>query len=381
MKGFMAILIKEFTHIRRSRMTLYFVFVVPALQLTIFGYAIDVTIENIPTVVFDLDGRQDSRRLIEALANTRTFAITERVNDAESYHRALTSGRAKVGVLIPADYSERLLHGEQAQVQVLVDGSDSQVATTAMNTVQLLTIDISIGRARAVGEAAQLAPARDERGAAAIPIEARTRLLYNPNLESSHFFVPGLIGIILQVGLLFLTSFSIVQEREAGTLEQLFVTPVSRAGLMFGKLMPYSLLAFGEMLIVLVLMVGLFGVPINGSLLLLLLFSTLFIVTALGLGLLVSTIARTQLEALQFAFLVMLPSVLLSGFIFPRAEMPLPIYLISFAIPVTYFIEILRGVILRGADTIDLVPHLVGLAVCCTVVLTLSVTRFHKQLD
>ncbi len=380
MNGFLAILLKEFTHVRRDRLTIFFALGVPALQLTIFGYAIDVTTENIPLVVLDLDGRQDSRELVEAMCNTRAFAVVERVLDAESFRRALNSGRAKAGVLIPSDYSERLLRREQAQVQVLIDGSDAQVATTALNAVNLLATRLSIGRARAVGEALQVGPARDETGELALPIDARTRLLYNPNLESSHFFVPGLIAIVLQLVLLFLTSFSIVREREFGTLEQLFVTPVGRAGLLFGKLIPYALLAFAELLIILTLMVAIFGVPIHGSLGLLMLLSGLFIITALGLGLLISTLAATQLQAIQCAFLVMLPSVLLSGFMFPRSEMPLPIYLLSFLLPVTYFLEILRGVILRAADAIDLAPHIFGLSLCCLAILTLSLARFRKQL-
>lgn len=380
MNGFMAILIKEFAHIRRDRTTILFAFLVPALQLLIFGYAIDVTIDNIPLVVFDLDGRQESRRFVEALCNTRTFTVADRVHDADSFRRAITSGRARAGVLIPADYSENLLRGKQAQVQVLVDGSDSQVATTALNSVNLLAIQFSMGRARAVGETLQAGPARNERGELVLPIDARARLLYNPDLESSHFFVPGLVGIILQLVLLFMTSSSIVREREFGTLEQLFVTPVGRAALLFGKLIPYALMAFGELLIVLAVMVGIFGVPIHGSLLLLLLLSLLFIVTVLGMGLLISTLARTQLQATQLAFLVMFPSVLLSGFMFPRSEMPLAIYLVTFLLPVTYFLEILRGLVLRGADALDLTPHIVGLAICCAVILSLSLARFRKQL-
>ena len=380
MKGFGAVLFKEFAHIRRDRLTIFFTFAVPALQLTIFGYAIDVTIQNIPTVVYDLDGRQESRRFVEAMVNTDTFQVVKRVQDHESFRRALNSGRAKVGVLIPADYSERLLAREQARVQVLIDGSDSQVATTALNTVNLLGTLMSVNRARATGEALQVAPARGPSGQAALPIEVRTRLLYNPDLESAHFFVPGLVAIILQLVLLFLTSFSIVRERELGTLEQLFVTPVSRSALLFGKLIPYALMAFGELLLVLALMVALFGVPIHGNLVLLMVLATLFIITALGLGLLISTLATTQLEAIQFAFMIMLPSVLLSGFMFPRAEMPLPIYLISFALPVTYFIEILRGVILRAADLRDLIPHVIGLLTCCAIIIALSLTRFRKQL-
>jgi len=381
MNGFWAILLKEFAHIRRDRGTIFFAFIVPAMQITIFGYAIDVTIDNIPLVVFDLDGAQDSRRLVEALCNTRSFSVAERTHDMDTFRRALDSGRAKVGVLIPADYSERLLHRENAQVQVLIDGTDSQVATTALNAVNLLTIELSIGRARAIGESLQVVPARDEAGNIALPIEARSRLLYNPDLESSHFFVPGLIAIILQLVSLFLTSFSIVREREFGTLEQLFVTPVGRGGILFGKLLPYSMMAFGELLLVLVLMVAVFRVGIRGDIVLLLLLSALFILTVLALGLLLSTLAQTQLEAIQFSFLVMMPSVLLSGFMFPRTEMPLLIYLATFLMPVTYFIEILRGVILRGADAQDLWPHIAGLSICCVAILALSLRRFRKQLD
>jgi ABC transporter DrrB family efflux protein len=379
MNGLWAMLLKEFAHIRREPATIFFMLVVPVLQTIIFGYAIETEIENIPTVIFDLDGRQEARELVASFRNTRTFEILERVHDEESFRRAITSGRAKVGVRIPPDYTERLLRGEQVQVQVLIDGSDSQVATTALNSTNLLGVAKSKDLALGLAESLPVVPARDPVGKAAVPIEMRPRLLFNPDLDSSHFFVPGLVGIIMQLVTLFLTSFAIVRERELGTLEQLFVTPVSRLGLLFGKLIPYALVGFLEMLIVLNVMVLVFSVPINGNLGLLLGLSTLFLVCALGLGLLVSTLARTQLQAMQFAFLLMLPSVLLSGFMFPRHEMPAPIYLLSFAIPVTYFIEILRGVVLRGADFADLVPQVIGLSACSAVILILSVRRFRKQ--
>jgi drug efflux transport system permease protein/drug efflux transport system ATP-binding protein len=378
--GLTAILIKEFSHIRRAPLTLFFMFVVPVLQLTIFGYAIDTQIEHIPTVVYDLDGRRHARELREKLENTRTFAIVGRVYDEDSFQRALISGRAKVGVKIPPDYSDRLVRGEQAQVQVLIDGSDSQVATTALNTAGLLGFEMSVDIARHTADALPKVPARDRTGRAVLPVEMRARLLYNPDLESSHFFVPGLVGIILQLVTLFLTSFAIVGERERGTLEQLFVTPVGRVGLLLGKLIPYAIVGVVETLIVLTIMVYLFGVPIRGSLVLLMLLSTLFMVCALGLGLLVSTVARTQLEAIQLAFIIMLPSVLLSGFMFPRGQMPGPIYAVTFAIPVTYFIEILRGVVLRGAGLANLIDQILGLVICGAVIFGISLMRFRKQL-
>jgi ribosome-dependent ATPase len=379
--GVMAIMVKEFVHIRRQRSTLFFMLVVPVMQTIIFGYAIKTQIEHIPLIVFDQDGRAEGRRLIDAFVNTRRFELAGRVYDDESFRRSLTSGLARVGLRIPPDYSDHLLRGEQVAVQVLIDGSDSQVATTALNAAKLLGIQLSIQLTRPRGEAAHFAPSRDPTGAAGMPIDVRPRLLYNPDLESAHFFVPGLIGIILQLVTLFLTSFAIVRERELGTLEQLFVTPVGRTGLLLGKLFPYAIVGFVELLIVISVMVYVFGVPIHGSVPLLLSLAMLFMICSLGLGLLVSTLAHTQVEAVQFAFVIMLPSVLLSGFVFPRAEMPLPIYIITFGIPATYFIEILRGIVLRGADFLDLLPWVAGLVICGLVVLTLSVSRFRKQLN
>jgi ABC transporter DrrB family efflux protein len=380
MHGWWAMLIKEFFHIRRQRSTIFFMLVVPVMQTLIFGFALETQIEHIPTVVFDADGRHRARELVDAFVNTRNFDVTERVHDDESFRRSLTSGRTKVGIHIPPNYSDKLLRGEQAPVQILIDGSDSQVATTALHSASLLGLNQSIQLARVKGESLQIAAARDDAGRAVLPIEMRPRLLFNPNLESAHFFVPGLVGIILQLVTLFLTSFSVVRERELGTLEQLFVTPVGRGGILAGKLLPYALVGTVEMLIVLAVMTFVFKVPIQGNLWLLLGLSMFFIVCALGLGLLVSTLATTQVEAVQFAFVIMLPSVLLSGFMFPREQMPYPIYLATFAIPVTYFIQILRGVVLRAADFWDVFPSVIGLAACCVVILIVSLMRFRKHL-
>ncbi len=378
--GLWAMLVKEFFHVRRQPTTLFFMFLVPVMQTIIFGYAINTQIENIPTVVLNLDGRLQSQLLVESFENTRRFKLIENVYDQAAFDRAMRSGRAQVGIIVPPNYGERLLLGEQAHIQVLIDGSDSQVASTAQSTAQLLGQSRSIQLAKAKGESLQLAPARDSEGKSVLPIEVRTRLLYNPDLDSSHFFVPGLIGVILQLVTLFLTSFAVVRERELGTLEQLFVTPVGRTGLMLGKLIPYAAVGAVEVLIMLVVMLYIFGVPINGSIMLLFWLSMLFTVCSLGLGLFISTIAKTQLEAFQMAFIIMLPSILLSGFVFPRAEMPLPIYWASFTIPATYFIEILRGIILRGAGLTDLTSSVVGLTICCVVVIVASVLRFRKQL-
>jgi ribosome-dependent ATPase len=378
--GFLAILLKEFAHLKRQRSTLFFIFLVPVLQTLIFGFAINVEIEHIPTVVRDLDGGQEARDLTEALRSSRTFKLLDPVYDEESFRRSLTSGRAKVGVVIPPDYSERLIKGQQADIQVLIDGSDSTVATAALNGANLLGMSRSLAITKTTLEAGRAAPARGPHGEAAQPLEVRSRLLFNPDLKSAYFFVPGLVGIIMQMVTVFLTAFSVVREREMGTLEQLFVTPVGRSGLLLGKLVPYAIVGFIETLIVLVVMVYLFGVPINGNMVLLLGLCLMFLVCALGLGLMISTVAKTQMGAIQAAFLVMFPSVLLSGFMFPRSEMPLPIYLLSYGIPVTYFLEILRGIVLRGADLVDLLPSVSGLAICMTIILGIAIGRFRKQL-
>jgi ABC transporter DrrB family efflux protein len=380
LRGFGAIVQKEFVHIRRQPSTLFFMFVIPIIQMLIFGVALDTQVENITTIVQDLDGRQASREVIDAFTNTRKFRIIGVTRDRHAFEHAITSGRAAVGIVIPPDYTDKLLLGQQATVGVLIDGSDSTLATTALNSAGLLGLNRSVSLAKEKAQSLQVAAARDPAGQLALPIEVRPRLLYNPDLESSYFFVPGLVGIILQLVTLFLTSFAIVRERELGTLEQLFVTPVSRAGLMLGKLAPYAIVGIVETLMALTVMVFLFGVPIRGSLMLLMALSAVFLLAALGLGLLISTLASTQVAAMQFAFMVMLPSVLLSGFAFPRSEMPTIIYAITYAFPVTYFIEILRGIVLRGAGLGDLLPHVVGLTIVMVVILGLSVARFRKTL-
>jgi ABC transporter DrrB family efflux protein len=378
--GFLAILTKEFSHIRRQPSTLFFMLLIPLMQTMIFGYALDTQIEHIPTVVYDLDGRDQARRFVEQMANTRIFDIRARAADEDTFRHELSSGRCRVGITIPPDFTERLTAGRQTYVQVLIDGSDSSVASSALNAANLLGIRKSIELGLTKAESLQTGPSRNAAGRLALPIEVRPRILFNPDLASSSFFVPGLVGIILQLVTLFLTSFAIVRERELGTLEQLFVTPVSRTGLLLGKLAPYAIVGFIETLIVLTVMVFVFHVPIAGSLSLLLSLAALFLVCALAMGLLISTLAKSQVAAVQGSFVIMLPSVLLSGFMFPRAQMPLPIYAVSFLLPVTYFIEILRGIILRAADLRDLVPHIAGLATCCVALLGLAVARFRKTL-
>lgn len=364
-RGLLAVMRKEIIHIRRDPAT-RFVFAIPLIELLLFGYAIDMDVKNIPTAVFDLNQRKESRELIEEFAAMRYFKVAARVYSDRELEEAIVGGDVKVGIKIPADYSENLLNGRQARVQVLIDGSDS---TTAL---RLLQASQQLGMVKSL-KIEGLATDK-------MALDMRSRLLFNPNLESAYFFVPGLVGVILQLVTVFLTAFSIVRERERGTMEQLLVTPVSRGGLIVGKLLPYCAIGFMQTCLVLALMVFLFGVPIHGSVALLLILSGIFLVSALGMGIVVSTFARNQGEAMQASIMFMLPAFLLSGFLFPRESMPLPIYGLSFLIPATYYLEILRGIILRGAGIGALWDEalvLVGFGIAFMVV---SALRFKKRL-
>src|SRR5262245_5942613 len=227
MNGLYAIFIKEWSHLRREPFTLLFALIVPTVELLIFGFAIDVTVRNIDTVVLDLDGREDSRRLVEAFANTRTFRIVAHVQSEGEYERALSSGAAKVGLTIPPDFSDRLMRREATSVQVVIDGSNANVATSALNAANLVGLSECLRIARPFVEQVRPLPAREPGVGFGPPIQMRPRILYNPDLISARFFVPGLVGLSMQLVTLFLTAFAIVRERERGTLEQLFVTPVA----------------------------------------------------------------------------------------------------------------------------------------------------------
>jgi ABC-type multidrug transport system permease subunit len=364
-RGLWAIIYKEVLQLRRDPATA-FVFLIPAIQLTIFGFAIDQDIQHIPTVVFDMDRSMESRKLVEQFGATGTFDLLGEVFDSQEINRRIVAGTAKVGIIIPPDYSACLLQGQQATVQVLIDGSDSVVATNAT---------LSSGLLGQVQSMARLGASLSE-----IAVDVRPRVLFTPDLVSARFYVPGLIGIILQVVTMMLTAFAIVRERERGTLEQLVVTPVTRGALVLGKLVPYAVIGMGQTLFVLMLMRYLFQVEIEGDVFLLLALSALFLLPALAMGILISTLAVNQAQAMQVTLLIMLPSVLLSGFAFPRETMPAPIYGLTFLIPVTYYVQILRGIILRGAGLWALWPQTLALIGFALILLTISGLRFQKRL-
>jgi ABC-2 type transport system permease protein len=363
-----SVIYKEVFHVLRDPKTLFLMLLIPGTDMTVFGYAIDLEVSNISTVVYNLDGRPPSQELLDIFENTGYFVINETANSDEELYNAIVRGDAKLGVKIPPDYTDNLVRKTGATVQVLLDGSDSTVAMQALQVVNAVALNKSL---EIIGEELR-------GGSEIIPVEARARVLFNPDMKTPNFMVPGLVAVIMQVVTMMLTALAIVREKEAGTLEQLMVTPVSRLGLLMGKLIPYAVIGVVETAIVLLIMVFLFGVPITGSVGLLALFSLSFLFTALGMGLLTSTLASNQLQAAQLAFLFILPAILLSGFMFPRESMPDIIFLMGYLIPATYFITILRGIILRGADFWDLWQEALILTIMGVVVISVAASRFRK---
>lgn len=357
---------KEFTHISRDPATLFFALFLPIMQLLLFGFAIDTNIRQIPTIVLDEARTQESARLLDMFANSDAFHMNTVAQSDGDLRKAIVSGKAKAGIKIPADFSRRLQNGQQATVLLLIDGSDSTVTSYAVNVSNGILLQESLRRL--AGGAA-----------GAMPIEVRHTVLFNPSTRSANFFVPGMIAIVLQAMIIMLVAFSVVREREKGTLEQLALTPVKPLGLMVGKMTPYGLLGFLELCTILTLMRVVFRVPIQGSLILLLLFSLPFLLTILGVGLLISTKAKTQTEAFQMAMGTLLPSVFLSGYMFLIENMPLVFRWISHVMPATYFIAILRGIILRGAGIGDLWLDALVLLGMGTAAILLAALQFVRS--
>jgi ABC-2 type transport system permease protein len=334
-RGLTAVAYKETIHIRRDFATLFFSLLIPLMQMTILGFGIDTNVRQVHTVVFDQDADQDSRAFLDRLRNSDTFKIIEYVHSDAELNGMIIAGKAKVGVKIPWDFSAHVLRGETAEVLVLVDGSDSSVSGQAVNVITSIGLDESLRQI--------LSPAQH------LVIDVRPQLLFNPDSRSPNFLLPGLTAVLLLSVTTFLTAFSIVREKEKGTLDQLMITPMQPMGLLMGKILPYFVVGFLELCLILTAMVTVFRIPIHGSVLLLLLLSVPYIFVSLSFGTLISTRANSQAEAMQLAFIAFLPSVFFSGYIFPRENMPLPFYLLSFCVPATYFIDIARGIILRGA--------------------------------
>ncbi len=360
-----AILLKEVIHIRRDRSALFFTLFIPVFQLVMLGYAVDTNVRHIPTVVFDQCRTQESRRVIRTYESTTDFDILREVHSEAEIEAALTAGEARVGLIIPEGYSRDLLQGDTASVRMIVDGSESSIASQATQVGTSIALRDSLARME---------------GAGRLPVELRPRVLFNPDLESPRFFVPGLVAILIQAMTVSLTALAVVREREKGTLEQLYMTPVRGFDLVIGKILPYAGLAFAETLMILLLMVFLFGVPIQGHVVTLLAISLPYILCLLSLGLWISTRAKTQAAAMQMTFGTIIPSIFLSGYIFPRNTMPLVFQWLSTVVPATWMVGAARGVILRGAGWASLWVNGVILLLLAAVLVAISVRRFRKTL-
>jgi ABC transporter DrrB family efflux protein len=366
-RGLGGIIYKELIQVMRDPASLLVTIGMPVMQLIIYGYGIDTEVRNVATVVFDQDRSPASRDFVERLEATGLYFVEDYVDSSDALNGEIIADRAKVGLSLPPNFQRELNAGRPAQVQVLIDGSNNTVASQTLATVQNLGLAISAER---MGFGLS--------GAGGLPLEVRPRLLFNPSLRSANFFVPGLVGILLFLSTMLLTAFAIVREREVGTLEQLMVTPVTRSALMLGKVLPYVVMGLLQMLVVLFFAQVIFKVRIEGNFFLLIGLALVFVFSSLGLGLIISTIARTQLQAMLMAFTIMLPSILLSGFLFPRESMPAPIFWVSSALPVTYFIEILRGIVLRGAGFDVLWDETAILAGMGVLLLSVAALRFQK---
>jgi ABC-2 type transport system permease protein len=360
----MAVFRKEFLHIFRDKGTLRLALLLPVMQLTLFGF-IDQTVHDLPMVVVDQDHTVESRLVRDRLRASKTFKVIDVTTDPQEARQQIRSGRARVAVVIPPKFEARRIRGNEAQVLVLIDGSDSTASAQALATVNGL-----------VGTGASLA--REDLVPGRGPVAAQPVILFNPEGRTANYIIPGLVAVLLQLVGVVLSAGAIVREREKGTLEQLLVTPINPLGLMLGKLFPYLAVSLVEMSLILAVMRFGFGVPIRGSLALLYGISLFYLFALLSVGLLISTRARTQMEAQQMAQLLFLPGIFLSGYIFPFEGMPIVLRGIGLLFPVTHMIAIMRGVVLRDASVIDLWRPIAALLAMSVVLVWLGSRSVRK---
>lgn len=372
MRRLRALLVKEFLQMRRDRLTLIMMLGLPVVQLMLFGFAINTDVKHLPTIVFDQSLQQDSRDLLSSLEASGYFDVKYVAKSYQEVNQAVDGGKTKVGIIIPPDFSDNLKHGRQAAVQVIVDATDSMAASSAISAAQLIgqlkSQDILLQKIH--GYSGHVIEK---------PYDIRIRPWYNPDFVSAFYMVPGIMGVILTMTMVMITSMAIVRERERGTLEQLIVTPMKNWELMLGKLIPYSIVGYVQVTVALLVGILVFDLPIRGSLALLYALTSLFIIASLSLGLLISTVTKTQMQAMQLSFFVFLPSILLSGFMFPREAMPLFFNLLGNLLPLTFYLQILRGIILKGVGLSVLWPQVMALVIFIIVTLTISIKKFQKR--
>jgi ABC-2 type transport system permease protein len=364
---------KELLQLRRDRLTMAMMLMLPVMQLLLFGYAINTDVRHIPTVIYDQDQSAASRDLVESMRATGFYDVVGNARNFDESEHALRAGNARVALVVPARFSSDLVRGRHTEVQLIVDGSDPQTVASATNTAASLVAarssDLLVAKLEKGGGGAPLAP---------MQLEPNT--WYNPDLRTAVYIVPGLVGVILTMTMVMLTAMAIARERERGTLEQLIVSPVKNIELVVGKIVPYIAIGYVQMTLILGAGKLVFDVPLVGSIGMLYGLAFMFIAANLALGLFFSTLAKTQQQAMQMSFFFMLPNILLSGFMFPFEAMPEPAQWLSQALPLTHFLRIVRGVTLRGARFEDLVGELAAMALILAVLVTVASLRFSKKL-
>ena len=367
--SFWPMLRKEFIQMRRDRFTLAMLIGIPAIQLALFGYAVQTEVRNVPTVVLDQSHTPQSRRLVDMMANTRNFRIIRNATNREDVRNAIERGEAAAAIIVPPEFATDLKRGHTAQAQVIVDAADPLSSAAAISAAALTGARSGpelTGRSTPV-----VAPA----------VDVRVRPWYNPESRSSHYIVPGIIGILLTMTMVSITGAAIVRERERGTLEQLVVTPIGKTSLMLGKTIPFALVGYLQVTVILVLGKLLFDIPLRGNLVLLYLLIAPFVVASLGTGLFISAVTKTQVQAMQLSFFFIMPNILLSGFMFPRAAMPEPAQWVGAALPLTYFLTVMRGVLLKGVAMNDIWRDALILTGFAVVLVAMSVRKFSKTVE
>lgn len=376
MKIILSIIIKEFLQLKRDPRLFGIVFIAPVLQLIILGYAANMDVNTVHTAVFDQDKSETSRDLIQRFEHSGYFKIDDYVDNYSQVNKDINDNKALWALVIPKDFERDIKRMKPAPVQAIFDGSDGNKASIAMSYVQGIVTNYS------KNILLQLSDRTGKKVSKAGSLVPEVRVWYNPELKTRVFMVPSITGLLLAIITTILMSMAIVKEREVGTLEQLIVTPIKPMHLVIGKMIPFIILGFMDALIVLGVMVFWFGIGIRGSFIFLLASCFIFVLSTLGIGLFISTISKTQQQAMMVAqFGIMMPMLYLSGFAFPISTMPQVVQYISYLIPVRYFIEILRGVILKGESFMELLPQFLTLLLIGVVILFASALRFRKRLE